>query len=182
MRLFFSSDLHLGHFNILRYCNRPFETIEEYNDTVVRNFNERVKDDDLVFHIGDYCFRSKSGRGEGEASKAKEYQSRFKGNWIYVAGNHDRNNSLKTSIESIVIRHGGKRIKLVHKPEFADANYELNFVGHVHEKWQIKRLTEESIMYNVGVDSNNFRPLLIEEIFSNIAKWKRSQNEKTNAS
>jgi calcineurin-like phosphoesterase family protein len=94
---------------------------------------------------------------------------------IFIKGNHDRNNSLKTPIEKLVIRYGGQRICLVHNPLHADSTYPLNFVGHVHEKWKIKRLNENSIMVNVGVDVWNFKPVSYEEIWSAIQRWKKTE-------
>lgn len=87
------------------------------------------------------------------------------------------NNSLKTPIERIVIRYGGKKMCLVHNPVHADSKYEISLVGHVHNKWKIKRLSENSIMYNVGVDCNNFRPITWEEINKEISKWKRKEKK-----
>lgn len=146
----------------------------------VRNCNERVKDEDTVIHVGDYCFKNSPGgkKGEGQIHKATYYQKDFKGNWIYIKGNHDSNNSLKTPIEHITIKYGGKRIKLVHNPIHADSSYEINLCGHVHNAWKIRQLGKDSILYNVGVDVNNFRPITFEEIMREIAKYNRNKKEK----
>ena len=66
---------------------------------------------------------------------------------------------------------------MVHNPIHADSNYELNFVGHVHEKWKIRPLGETSIMVNVGVDVWGFKPITYEEINKEVSKWKRSQKQ-----
>ena len=64
MKYYFSSDYHLGHFNIIRYCNRPFKSLEQMNETIIRNHNERIKKEDILFHIGDFCFKKTSNKGE----------------------------------------------------------------------------------------------------------------------
>ena len=55
--IWFTSDLHLNHMNILKYepISRPFDTVEEMNETLIGNWNACVKDDDTVFILGDLC-------------------------------------------------------------------------------------------------------------------------------
>ena len=54
-RLFFTSDTHFNHTNILRYCNRPFKTVGQMNETIITNWNNVVGPDDVIFHLGDFC-------------------------------------------------------------------------------------------------------------------------------
>lgn len=183
MKRFLSSDFHLGHFNIIKYCDRPFKTLEEMNEAIIQKHNSRVKDEDEVYFIGDFCFKNgKEGKlGEGEQTKAKEYLSRLKGRFIFIKGNHDRNNSLNVITQSLVIIHGGKRINLVHDPDFVDFNYELNFCGHVHGNWRMKRLIQGgkiTDVINVGVDVHNFYPKTIEELLVDYYRWKKENNYK----
>jgi calcineurin-like phosphoesterase family protein len=56
--IFFISDHHFGHHNIIKHAQRPFTTTEEMNDTMIRNWNERVKTKDTVFHLGDLTLNS----------------------------------------------------------------------------------------------------------------------------
>ena len=60
------------------------------NETIIRRHNERVKPEDTVFFLGDFCFKSKSGRGEGEGYKAEHYLSQLNGKMIMIRGNHDK--------------------------------------------------------------------------------------------
>ena len=53
---YFIADPHLGHRNVLRLCDRPFETIEEMNETIIQNWNSRVKNTDTVCIVGDMFF------------------------------------------------------------------------------------------------------------------------------
>ncbi len=50
---FFTSDTHFGHKNIITFCSRPFETIDEMNDNLIKNWNDMVKPTDRVFVVGD---------------------------------------------------------------------------------------------------------------------------------
>jgi len=55
--VFFIADTHFGHKNVLKLCNRPFETIEQMNETFIENWNRRVTGRDSVYVIGDLFFR-----------------------------------------------------------------------------------------------------------------------------
>lgn len=177
MKIWFTSDFHFSHGNIIKYCNRPFKDVYEMNETIIKNHNERVKPEDLVFDLGDFIFRNSPGGkvGEGLQDKSIVFLNKLNGRRVNVRGNHDANNSLKTPIEKIYIKHGGKRICLVHNPAHADSTCELNFVGHIHNAWKVRRLNEKSIMYNVGVDVNNFRPVTFEEIMKGISEFKKKE-------
>lgn len=54
MEIYFTSDLHLGHDNIIRFCNRPFSSVEEMNDRIIQNYNSIVHKNDLVYILGDF--------------------------------------------------------------------------------------------------------------------------------
>jgi len=57
MNQWFSADDHFGHGNIIKYCNRPFKDSNDMNSSLIRNWNQRVKPEDTVFHVGDFCFQ-----------------------------------------------------------------------------------------------------------------------------
>lgn len=178
MRYFFTSDLHLGHANIIKYCERPFHDLDHMNRSIIKRWNERVKPEDWVFHIGDFCFKnSKGGKlGEGIPTPASYWIRQLNGYIIFIKGNHDKSNSTKTIVERLVIGHGGKRINLVHDPEKADINYDINFTGHVHEKWRVRRIRKGfqfTDCVNVGVDVWNFYPATYGEIIKRYSQWLR---------
>lgn len=81
---FFTSDTHFGHANIIRFCKRPFENVEEMNEALIENWNKVVSDDDTVFHLGDFAF--------GGSNVWKEIIPRLKGHINLIIGNHDRKN------------------------------------------------------------------------------------------
>lgn len=78
--VYFTSDTHFNHNSILKFCNRPFETIEEHDNKLIENWNSVVGLDDTVFHLGDFCF--------GGAPKWKEIRSQLNGHIILIVGNH----------------------------------------------------------------------------------------------
>jgi calcineurin-like phosphoesterase family protein len=152
------------------------------NETIIRNHNERVKHEDVLFFVGDFCFRNSAGGkpGEGVVIKAKEYEAELNGKIIFLKGNHDNNNSCKTIINGLLIEIAHKQIYLVHKPEHFNKDYEINFVGHVHDKWKFKRVRHSEVgwtdLINVGVDVWNFRPVNFDEIMKEYHQWKKTQN------
>lgn len=77
--IFFTSDLHLGHSNIIRYCNRPFEHVADMDNTLIKNWNNKVRPDDQVYVLGDFSF--------GHPDK---YVGYLHGRIFLVPGNHDK--------------------------------------------------------------------------------------------
>ena len=88
-----TSDLHLNHVNVIKYepISRPFETVEEMNETIINNWNSVVKEEDTVFILGDLCM--------GKNTEAAALVNRLKGKKILVRGNHDTSNRRK------ILRH-----------------------------------------------------------------------------
>jgi calcineurin-like phosphoesterase family protein len=184
VKYWFTSDMHLGHANIVRYCSRPFKDVQEMNEVLITNWNHRVKPDDTVFHVGDFCFKNSAGgkAGEGMTHKSSHYASKLNGNIIYIKGNHDRNNSVRTIIDHLVIKYGPHFVNLVHAPDSYDANFAINFVGHVHEKWKFRRVYLPNMdrivdLINVGVDQWNFMPVSFEEIYNQYRTWSKGQSK-----
>jgi len=176
MKYFYTADTHYGHANIIKYCDRPFKDVNHMDAVLIRNHNSRVKPEDVVIFNGDFCFKNSPGGkiGEGEQNKAEFYINQLYGNKIFIKGNHDSNNSLKTIVERLVIGYGGKRINIVHKPEMVDFNYDINFTGHVHQNWAFKRIINGSAItdaINIGVDVHKFMPITFEELFSKYSLW-----------
>ena len=163
MKTYFTSDLHLGHENIIKYCNRPFKSLDEMNTTIINRWNQRVKADDFVYHIGDFCFRNSSDRANGVRVSAQDWINRLNGHIIFIKGNHDRNNSLKCRCVSAVYEHGDYRADLVHNPERIDIRMNLHLVGHVHNHWKRKEEGGHTII-NVGVDVWDFYPRTFDEL------------------
>lgn len=85
-KLYFTSDLHLGHGNIIKFCNRPFVDVNEMNNTIINNWNKVIKEDDLCFILGDF---SMWGRQSWE-----NLLDRMLGRKILIIGNHDKEKTI----------------------------------------------------------------------------------------
>ena len=79
----FTSDFHLGHFNIIRYCNRPFADTREMNAAILERLNTLVKPDDVLYFVGDFCM--------GGPKAVAFYRVQIACKTIhFIDGNHDR--------------------------------------------------------------------------------------------
>jgi calcineurin-like phosphoesterase family protein len=81
MTIFFTSDTHFGHANIIHYCNRPFDNADEMNEAMIKVWNETVSPNDEVFHLGDVAFMP--------FGKLNQLLRRLNGSIHLCLGNHD---------------------------------------------------------------------------------------------
>ena len=79
---YYISDLHLLHENVLRFDNRPFESIKEMQETIVNNWNSKVTNGDTVYILGDVSMR-------GKKEDLIALVATLKGRKVLVKGNHD---------------------------------------------------------------------------------------------
>ena len=164
MRTFFTADLHFFHKNIIKYCNRPFSSAEDMYDELIKNWNERVKNEDLVIIIGDFGFCN--------ATQFETLNSHLNGRKIFIKGNHDSHNVVKTRINNLVYEWAGIEMFCVHNPKHHNDKYKINLVGHIHQHWKVKKIKKlfrkPVYLVNVGVDVWGFKPILMEEIMREI--------------
>jgi calcineurin-like phosphoesterase family protein len=172
--IWFSADAHFSHFKIIKYSNRPFKTLEEMNTELIQKWNEKVKPNDLVYFLGDFCFKSKNR--SGDVIKAQEYLKQLNGNIVFVKGNHDYStNGIRTKIKSLVLEIDGNEIYCTHKPMDSNNFFKLNLVGHVHNLWKSRLDTKfgmTSVLINVGVDVWDFSPVSLNQILEEYHKYK----------
>ncbi|MFX0098378.1 MAG: phosphoesterase [Candidatus Hodarchaeota archaeon] len=91
MTTWFSADFHLGHANIIKYCNRPFATAGEMDEVILGNLEARVDDGDTLYFLGDLTFSSQL---------AEIFFERFKNIEIhFIIGNHDNKGVIKLARE-----------------------------------------------------------------------------------
>ena len=141
------------------------------NERLIKNWNSRVKSEDTVIFLGDFCFRNSPGGkdGEGDSNKAEFYKNMLHGEIVFVRGNHDGNNSLNTKIKSLVMDLGGMEVFCIHDPAYANLRYRINLCGHVHQNWKFQKVGK-TIIVNVGVDVWNYMPVTFDEILKELKK------------
>ena len=161
--IYFTSDLHMGHANILKYCNRPFNDVHHMNKTLIDNYNSVVNQDSIVYILGDFAFKHK-----GEAQK---YFDRLNGNKFLIKGNHDNKDTCGLGWGGVwdlkTIDVEGQSIVLCHFPmrtwdKSHHGSYHL--FGHVHG-----RLPPYGLSFDVGVDAWNYFPVSFEQVKKKMA-------------
>ena len=158
----FTADFHLGHKNIIRYCNRPFDTVEAMNSTILERLNSAVKANDVLYFLGDFCI--------GPKARALELRREIRCKKIFaVPGNHDKDTRKLTQEFSWLgdlaeVSINGQRIVLCH--------YAMRVWNHSsHGAWHLYghshgRLPTlgNSLSMDVGVDTHDFSPWSFDEI------------------
>jgi calcineurin-like phosphoesterase family protein len=174
------SDTHFGDDKIITLYNRPFQNVKDMEIKLIKNINDRVGEDDVLYFLGDWCMKKSSRYPLGNNFEYYRNQINCK-NIIFVEGKtHDHNNGTKTNIESIVITHGGHRIYLTHNPKFYRKDLEWNFCGHTHGTEGTFRKIGKSIIVDLSVECWNYRPVDINEIKQAYSNWLKNgkKNEK----
>lgn len=168
--IWFTSDLHLGHKAAIRMCNRPFEDVNEMNETIIANINNMIKKDDTLYILGDTAHRISKNSGN---ELIKMIQCK---NIILIKGNHDKewDETLFKEIrdfKEIQYQKGTEKyhISMMHYPmmEWPKSRYgSIHLHGHSHNKKEYNlRMKNMGIRrYDVGVDANDFKPVSIEDI------------------
>ena len=90
-KVFFTSDTHFNHTNIIQYCQRPFKSTDEMNEAIIDNWNSVVGEEDTVFHLGDFCL--------GSSAEWNKILNRLNGKIYLILGNHDLKNIRQGFIE-----------------------------------------------------------------------------------
>ena len=157
---FFTSDLHFGHRNIIKHCDRPFSNVDEMNSALIDNWNGVVGNDDRVIVVGDMFLCGKQ--------KMPEIMSQLKGYKVLVKGNHDL--SLKKMKEvgfdechrkmNYTLPNGQKALVQHHPvPERLFSDHDLLIHGHIHisPRTRGKRI-------NVSCDIWGFSPIHVDRL------------------
>ncbi len=162
--VWFAADFHFGHFNIIRYCSRPFANSQEMDEAICERVNACAKPNDTLYFLGDFCL--------GGPERVTAYRKRLACRTIhFIEGNHDRTarklQHLFASWNLLSEIHAAKqRIVLCHYamrvwPHHAQGAWHL--YGHSHGNLPDEPL---ALSLDVGVDTHEFRPWHFDEIQS----------------
>lgn len=179
-RIYFTSDCHFMHKNIIKYTNRPFDSVDEMNETLINNWNDVVGEDDLIFCLGDFAL--------GKEVDCRSILQRLNGNKVLIKGNHEKTvlnktyninffnggiyERLEIRVKDKEVSNGVQDLVLSHYPMLVWNKSHRNSIqlfGHVHGGFDNKQLLSPNQM-DVGVDSHNFRPISYKMIKDVIAK------------
>lgn len=167
--IYFTSDLHFYHENIIQYANRPFASADSMNKTLIKNWNSKVSEKDEIYILGDVTMK--------KPELAMRCLSQLKGKKYLIRGNHDRflsyadfdcssfvwiKDYAEITIENI-------RFILFHYPIAEWNGYykgaiHLHGHQHNHEDYNFKNLLQGIRRFDVGVDANSMFPVSVEDI------------------
>ena len=193
-KIFFTSDLHFGHENVIRFDNRPFNTVEEMDEEMIKRWNTKVGKGDIVYVLGDFIWKAAT-------NEAVSIIRRLNGQIILIKGNHDRflhNAAAKKALAGIkdyddicVTLEDGttRRCILSHYfiPFYNGHRYQaIHLHGHSHfteESAEEVRITTELNekgydlkIYNVGCMYWNYTPVTLDEILERKAYGQANKN------
>lgn len=180
--IFFTSDTHFGHRNIIKYSNRPFPDVEAMDDHLISQINAHVMEDDILWHLGDFSMYSHSkGKNGSYYAACKKYRDKIKcQNVNIVWGNHDDDSIQDLFSEACHL----KELRLENYPIIVLCHYAMaiwnkshrsaiHLYGHSHgmaEPWFNRNMPGRRAI-DVGVDNTykiigDFRPWSIQELLS----------------
>lgn len=199
-KIFFISDIHFFHTNIIKYCNRPYDNVDEMNADIIRRWNAVVNKNDIVWNLGDFIFAKK-----GNIETVREYVKKLNGRQYLVLGNHDRHVckdmtywydcGFERVYDKPVLFQ--ERYILSHEPVFTRQHLDLsgtdlvNIHGHIHnsnqdfynlkdedkQHWNSKDHQELRTIpdisknsFNVSIEVINYTPIRWEQIVDSINK------------
>lgn len=173
METYLIGDPHFCHKNIIKYCNRPFETVNEMNETLISNWNKTVGKQDIVYCLGDFALCGKD--------KLVEIGQRLNGRKRLILGNHD-GASLKTYRDAgfeYVYNHPilvDDFYILSHMPQHVqpDGLY-ANIYAHVHDDPSYKDVSPRS--FCASSERIEYKPILLSEIKNAMSKCESEEQE-----
>lgn len=195
--LYFTSDTHFGHKNIIRYSNRPFADVDEMNTTIINNINAKCPADAILYHFGDFGF--------GDEQFCSDILDRINCKVIFLDGNHDkpmRSQKVRSKFNPVTMFKSWVRspvrdglvqemvpcVELKVKDPDAPRGEQLIVMCHYpmlqwnkahHGSWMLHGHCHGSLKYpfparilDVGVDPCGYWPISYNEVKQKMAKVK----------
>ncbi len=165
-KVFFSADTHFYHKNILRFCDRPFTSVEEMNKTLIESWNNTVKPADHVWFLGDLTM---------DKRKVQPSLDKLNGQIHFIFGNHDGGSRSIIQKHSNVVWAGDLKTLKVNGVSITLCHYAMrvwnkshfgakHLYGHSHGT-----LEPQKGSLDVGVDSaydllGEYKPFSLDEV------------------
>lgn len=173
--IYYISDIHFDDQKIFDKCSRPFSGLEEYRNEIIKRWNAKVNENDIVYVLGDIA--------EDSSVESISIFKKLNGKKHFIIGNHDlklldeiRNANIFESIEFMdLIDDEGRKVCVCHYPVMDWMEFNRNGIlvyGHVHNKTvkngkayqEIKQYYLDKPAYNCGVDVTNYEPVTLDEM------------------
>lgn len=173
MTIWISSDHHFGHTNIIEFCNRPWETAKEMNESLIKNWNEKIGPEDEVYILGDMMM--------GNSAYWESTLNKLKGKLHLIVGNHDRKFIKQSYVQERMIwikdyyelrvedKDGhNKKSQLIILSHYAmlawNGSYRNSFMLYGHSHTRLDHMNTNVRRLDVGVDGHNYYPWSYQEI------------------
>ncbi len=198
-RVYFTSDWHIGHANVLVFDQRPFKDLDHMHRVLINNYNATVGEQDICYFLGDM--------GLGKGDTLRKVVSELNGTKVCVLGNHDKGATamhrlgFDVVLQMASIEVAGKLVTMTHCPlrgvwreDCSDMKgaqpgdswhkewkhgelFSLPDFGQYHLHGHTQKGPEERILdrqMDVGVRANGYRPVSVSVIESWISKRERT--------
>ena len=174
--VFLVSDTHFGHAGVCRFVRndgvtklRPWDTAEEMDEFMVKAWNERVRPNDKVYHLGDVVINR----------KALGIMRRLNGDKVLIRGNHDifKDTDYREHFRELRAYHVMNGMILSHIPIHSESlgRFGVNIHGHTHANRVMMpgfngKITDiVDVRYHcVCVEQTDFAPILFEDVIQRI--------------
>lgn len=160
--VYFTSDTHFNHKNIIKYCNRPFNTVFEMNKAIVDRWNSKVDKKDLIYHLGDFGF-----------GDVENIFSKLNGRIFLCIGSHEKSAlRIREKFEAVaesfwIVDHNIFVAHYAHRVWSKSHYGSYHLFGHSHgglNEWAEERKN----CMDVGVDNNDFYPFSLNEVLDKL--------------
>lgn len=203
--VFFTSDLHIGHKNVIDFSNRPFRDLDHMHQVLINNYNAMVTDRSICYFLGDF--------GLAGSDVMTKVMRQLKGTKVLILGNHDKKSNAMYNIgfdvvlNSATLYIAGERVTLSHCPlrgvfredttgmrnsdgtenwhgenrhmQYSVENEgQFHLAGHTHSPNGGKSKVKEGRQWDIGVDGNFYRPVSISQVESWIVRTKEKEDAK----
>ncbi len=185
--IYFTSDLHFGHEQVLELCRRPFRNVQDMNISLIERFNDVVKPADTVYILGDVAHRM-------PLSEVQALLFEMNGSKVLLPGNHDlaydyaqpyqtKNGRMVQLFDEItdmkIIQFEKRTLVLMHYPMLSWLDSRRGTImlhGHIHATsgYNTKNQAMGLRRFDVGVDANNYAPVSITEIIQMVRSCRKS--------
>lgn len=194
-KIFFSSDQHFGHRNVVKFCNRPYSDEKEMGKALIENWNSVVGPEDIVVTMGDFFWFN-------DSHSIKKVVNKLNGTIYMVLGNHDKKESFRRcDTEKFIIVDGithiflrcenedkwyQKTFEIVcsHYPQMTWSHRDkgaINLFGHIHSGPRTLAEIDQDLplwtgqQLDVGVDNQEYKPVSFEDVLYQLEEQRRKK-------
>ena len=173
--VFLTSDTHFGHTGVCRFTRndgvtklRPWDDANEMDEEMVRRWNDRVRPNDKVYHLGDVVINR----------KALSIMNRLNGDKVLIRGNHDifKDTDYREYFRELRAYHVMNGMILSHIPIHPESlsRFGTNIHGHLHANRVMKtdlfsdQVSVDPRYHCVCVEQTDYTPILFEDVIKRI--------------